>query len=113
MKKKQKEKLKPTSANEESIPLSVPKKKNYVSISEYPGNYKPKNNIDKERELKISQSIINKINKINNNDNKDNNMVKSTRGSMNLNLYEICKRNIVNVIKSEKNVMIIVDVLIV
>ena len=90
---KEKEKLKPISANEESTPLSVPKKKNYVSISEYPGNYKPENNIDKEKELKISQNIINKINKINNNDNKDNNKVKSTRGSMNLNLYEICKRN--------------------
>ena len=33
------------------------------------------------------------LNKMNPNENNDNNMIESTRGSINLNAYDICKRN--------------------
>ena len=76
--------------NEENNQIIIlPKSKPYVSISEYPGNYKPIKKIINERELKLSQNFLNKLN---NNENLDKNIVKSTRASMNLNLYEICKR---------------------
>ena len=89
---KEKEQQKPISANDENFSIIPPKKKNYISISEYPGNYKPKsnNNNRNERELKIAHNMINKIH---NNDNNDNNMVESTRGSINFNLYDIYKKN--------------------
>ena len=79
----------PPSQNEENKPIIIQKMKPYVSISEYPGNYKPQKKIRNEMDLKISQNIINKIN---NNENMDKNVIKSTRGSMNLNLFEMCKR---------------------
>ena len=76
--------------NEENNQIIIlPKKNPYVSISEYPGNYKPIQKNINERELKLSQNILNKLN---NNENLDKNFVKSTRASMNLNLFEICKR---------------------
>ena len=78
--------------NEENVSILLPKNAAYVSISEYPGNYKSHKKIKKEKELKISQNIIEKIN-INNNEVLDNNIIKSSRGSLNLNIYELCKRN--------------------
>ena len=76
------------------------RKKNYVSISEYPGNYKPCSN-QNERELKISHNMVNSINR---NENNDINMIESTRGSINLNGLEISKRNQSNSeIYGEKN----------
>ena len=92
---------KPISANEEITPIIIQKNKPYVSISEYPGNYKPTNNIRSDKELKLSQNIINKINI---NENNEKNIIKSTRNSINLNLYEMCKRNQSNSeIYGEKN----------
>ena len=85
---KEKENQKPISANDENVPLIIPKNKNYVSISEYPGNYKPNNN--NEKELRLAHNMLNKMNP---NENNDNNMIESTRGSINLNAYDICKRN--------------------
>ena len=84
------EKQKPVSPNEEMKSIIIQKKKPYVSISEYPGNYKPANNIRNDWEFKFSQKIINKINI---NENNEKNIVKSTRNSINLNLYEMYKRN--------------------
>ena len=80
-------------SNEENTLILLPKSKPYVSISEYPGNYKPQKKIKNEKELKLSHNIIEKINlNINNNENFEQNNIKSTRGSLNLNLYEISKR---------------------
>ena len=89
---KEKENIKkPTSANEEITPslLNITNK-TFVSISEYPGNYIRKTNIRNERELKLSRGVGIKKN---DNDNNENNMMKSNRGSINLNIYEIYKRN--------------------
>ena len=82
--------IKPPFENEEdNNPIIIPKIKPYISISEYPGNYKPQKKIKNEIDLKLSQNIINKIN---NNSNLDKNVAKNNRDSMNLNLYEKCKR---------------------
>ena len=79
----EKENEKQHSPEEEIAHILLPKNKPYVSISEYPGNYKPQNNKN-ERDLNLSQNFMIKIN--------NKNEVKSTRGPLNLNLYEICKR---------------------
>ena len=78
--------------NEENVSILLPKKSAYVSISEYPGNYKAHHKIKNDKDLKISQNIIEKIN-INNNEILENNIINSSRGSLNLNIYEICKRH--------------------
>ena len=86
----EKENQKPKSPEEMTTHILLPKKNAYISISEYPGNYKPKNKIKKEIDFKLPK---NNITKINNKENNYKNEVNSTRGSVNLNLYEKCKRD--------------------
>ena len=91
---KDKEKQKPSSENEneEVTPLLNLKNKTFLSISEYPGNYIRKTNLKNEREFKFSNNIKNN-NISNNNKNEHNEDKIFKRGSMNLNIYEIYKRN--------------------
>ena len=77
---------------EEYNPIIIPKNKEYESISEYPGNFKPKKEIqEREKELILSQN--NNKKHINRFDGSDiNEQLQNTKFPINLN-YKINRRN--------------------
>ena len=77
---------------EEYTPVIIPKKETYESISEYPGNYKLKKDIqEREKELLLSQKMNKKH--INRFDSSDiNEQLQNTKFPINLN-YKINRRN--------------------
>ena len=82
------------SIQEECIPQIISKNTTYESVSEYPGNYRPKKEI-KEKEIKLSRNII--INQSNKFDNYDMTEPLKDKVSNIINLHKIISRNKINI----------------